>query len=168
MLKNTSQHYHALQCYLFLKYFKSCFPAANIHWLNEDYATDTLFMDIAAHDDGVEGHASHVMVQLFMGLDSEHTAIYPMGTKAEYHHVLKEFIHDHGAMHSLCSDNKHEELSSHVKDIFKMYVICDTQSKANYQHQNPAKWHIQDIKHIYEFHNGSSCPLVVVVYVVCH
>ena len=89
-------------------------PAANVHQLNEDYATDTLFMDIPACDDGVGGHAGCSMVQLSMGLDSEHTAIYPMGTKAEYHHVLEEFIHDHGTMHCLHSDNACKELSAHV------------------------------------------------------
>ena len=77
-------------------------------------------MDVPAHDDGVGGQAGCIMVQLFTGLDSEHTAIYPINTKAEYHHALEDFIQDHGAMRSLCSDNAHDELSSLVKDIFKM------------------------------------------------
>ena len=55
-------------------------------------------MEVAAHDDRVGRQARCTMVQLFTGITSEHTAIYPMHTKADYHHALEEFIQEYGVM----------------------------------------------------------------------
>ena len=62
-----------------------------------------------------------------------------MDSKHSYAHVLEDFIWGHGAMKALHSDNAHEELSSLAKDIFKLHLICDSQSEAHYQHQNLAE-----------------------------
>jgi hypothetical protein len=60
------------------KHFKSRFPAANIPRRNETVATDTFFSDIPAHDDGILGHGGATMVQLYTGVSSLITAIFPM------------------------------------------------------------------------------------------
>ena len=104
-LDKASQHYHVTKCYPFRKHFKSHFPAANVRRLNETFSTDTVIMDIPAKDDGIGGHANCTLVQLFTGTDSEFTSIYPIHSKSEFPHALQDFIHDHGAMKSLRSDN---------------------------------------------------------------
>ena len=147
-LDNTRQHYWATQHYPFHKHFKPCFPAANVCHLNELFTTDTLFMEVAAQDDGVGGHANCIMVQLFTGLDSEFTSIYQMDAKSDFTHALEDLICDHGARCSLHSDKAKEETSSLIQDILKMYLIKNSQSKAHYQHQKPAKQCIQDFKHM--------------------
>ena len=145
-LDKTSQHYRATKCYPFQKHFKSCFPAANVRRLDETFSTDTIIMDIPAKDDGIGGHANCTLVQLFTGADSEFTSIYPIHSKYEFPHALQDFIHDHGAMKSLHSNNAKEETSTLVQDILKMYMIRDSQSEPHYQHQNPAERRIQDVK----------------------
>ena len=93
-------------------------------------------MDEPDWDDGVSGHVGCTMVQLFSGIDLEHMTKYTMATKCDYHHTLAVFICDHGAMHSLHSNNAKEDLSALVQDIFKMYLIWDSESEANDQPQN--------------------------------
>ena len=41
-----------------------------------------------------------------------------------------------------------QEISTLVKDIFTMYMIHDSQSKAHHQHQNPKQQHINGVKSI--------------------
>ena len=62
-LDKTSQFYHGVKHCPFWKHFKLRFPSVNVWHLNEEYATDTLFMDVPAHDDGVGGHAGCTMAQ---------------------------------------------------------------------------------------------------------
>ena len=88
-------------------------------------------MEVPAHDDGIGGHAHCTMAQLFTGLDSEYTSIYHMDPKSDFPHALEDFIQDHGAMHSLHSANAKEQISSLVQDIFKMYLMKDSQSEAH-------------------------------------
>ena len=123
-------------------------------------------MDVAAHDDGIGGHAHCTMVQVYTRLENEFTAIYPLDAKSDFPHMLEDLIHDHGAMPLLHSDNTKEETSALVQAILKFYFTKDSQSEAYYQNQNPAEKCIQDVKcmtnAIWLFQ-----PLVVVVHAVC-
>ena len=47
-----------------------------------------------------------------------------------------------------------------MKDLFHMYLIKDKQSKPHYQHQNPIKRHIQDLKRMmHGIMDRVGCPL---------
>jgi hypothetical protein len=63
-LEATTQYYHATVHHPFCKHFKSCFPAANVRRLTEWFATDTIFSDTPAHDDGIPGHGGCTMLQV--------------------------------------------------------------------------------------------------------
>ena len=58
------------------RHFKSRFPGANVPCCDELVATDTLFSDTPAHDDGIPGHDGCTMLQLYCGIQSEFTAGY--------------------------------------------------------------------------------------------
>ena len=145
-LKNTTEFARAETRMPLRRHFKTRFLAANVSQWNEDVATDTFFSDVPAHDDGIPGHWGCQMVQLYSGIESLFTAIYPMYQKSEFPQTLQDFIRQHGAPNGLTSDNAKEELSKAAKTILCMYAIKDRQSEPEYQNQNPAEWRIQEVK----------------------
>ena len=146
ILEKTTQHYKADQRVPMHKHFCSRFPAANVRRLPEWYSTDMFISDVPAHDDGTSGHGGCRLAQIYGGLDSELLAGYPMSSETELPITLKDFIRDCGSMEGLKSDNAKSETSFKMKDLFRMYIIRDKQSKPHYQHQNPIKRRIQDLK----------------------
>ena len=148
------------------KHFRSSFPVANVHHLPEWYSTDTFISDIPAHDARIPGHGGCRLVQVYGGLNSELLAGYPMSSESELSTTLKDFIRDYGAMEGLKSDNAKLETSFKTKDLFRMYIIKDKQSKPHYQHQNPIERRIQDLKqmmHVIMDCVGCPLPFLVVV-----
>ena len=145
-LAKTSQHYKADKCVPMQKPFHSCFPAANVHCLDEWYSTDTLIANIPATDDGVPGHGGCTMLQVYSGLDSELLYGQPLSSESELPDTLHDFIREYGTMEGLMSDNAKSKTSFTMKDIFHMYSIEDCQSEPHDQHQNPIEHQIQDIK----------------------
>ena len=145
-LDATTQYYRATVHYPFCKHFKSHFPAANINRIPEWFATNTIISDVPAHDDGIPGHGGCTMLQLYGGVDTHFLAGYPLSSKASMPETLEDFIHDHGAMKGLMSDNAKSEVSRAVKNIQHLYMIKDRQSEPHYQHQNPIEHRIQDVK----------------------
>ena len=75
-LDATTQYYHATVYYPFRKHFKSRFPAANVNRIPEWFATDTIFSDVPAHDDGIPGHGGCTMLQLYGGVDAHFLVSY--------------------------------------------------------------------------------------------
>ena len=118
------------------RHFKTRFPAANVSRWNEDVATDTFFSDVPAHDDGIPGHGGCQMVQLYSGIESLFTAIYPMYQKSKFPQTLQDFIRQHGAPNGLTSDNAKEEFSKAAKTILSTYTIKDRKSEPEHQNQN--------------------------------
>ena len=170
-LEQTTQHYQADKRIPMRKHFRSCFPAAKVRRLPEWYSTDTFISDIPASDDGVPGHAGCKLVQIYGGLDSELLSAYPMASESSLPDTLREFIREYGAMAGLKSDNAKLETSFAMKDIFRMYLIKDKQSEPHYQHQNPIKRCIQDVKRIIKgIMDRTGCPssywLLCLLYVV--
>ena len=147
-IENTTQFCRLDNRFPLRKHFKSRFPAANIPRRNEIVATDTFFSDIAAHDDGITGHGGAKMVQLYTGVKSLITAVYPMKTETEMPGTLLDFIRKFGAPNALFSDNAKVEVSKTVKTILRMYATDDLQSEPHHQHQNPAERRIQDVKKV--------------------
>ena len=145
-LDATTQYYRATVHCPFFKHFKSHFPAANVNHIPEWFATDTIFSDVPAHDDGIPGHGGCTMLELYGGVDTHFLAGYPLSSEASMPETHEDFIRDHGAMKGLMSDNAKSEVSHAMKNIQCLYMIKDRQSEPHYQYQNPIECHIQDVK----------------------
>ena len=145
-LDATTQYYRATMHYPFRKHFKSCFPAANVNCIPEWFATNTIFSDVPAHDDGIPGHGGCTMLQLYGGVNTHFLAGYPLSSEASMPETLEDFIRDHSAMKGLMSDNAKSEVSRAMKNIQRLYMIKDCQSEPHYQHQNLIERCIQDVK----------------------
>ena len=102
-------------------------------------ATDTFFSDISAHDDGILGHGGSNMVQVYVGVQSLITAVFPMKTEGEMPGTLLDFIRKIGAPNALFSDNAKVQIGKMVQTILCMYATDDLQCEPHHQHQNPAE-----------------------------
>ena len=121
-------------------HYRSPNPATNIPRRNEGVATDYVYADVPAIDNGSMG------AQLFFGKDSLVTDAY--GCKSEKHFVntLEDNIRTRGAMDKLISDRAQVEISKHVKDILRALFISSWQSEPHQQQQNPAERRYQTVK----------------------
>jgi len=124
----------------FRKHFKSRFPALNVHWCQEPVATDTVYADTPAIDDG------STCAQIFVDRESLVTDIYGMKTDKEFVNTLEDNICHHGAMDKLISDRAQVETSKKVQDILHALIIEDWQSEPHHQHQNFAENCWQTVK----------------------
>ena len=145
-LEHTTQYARADARLPLRKHFKTRFPAANISRLNEVVATDTFFSDTPSHDDGIMGHGGATMVQLFSGVTSLLTAVFPMSSESQMPGTFEDFIRKYGAPKALFSDNAKVQIGNAVRNILRLYSIADFQCEPHYQHQNPAERRIQDVK----------------------
>ena len=145
-LENTTQYARADTRIPMRKHFKTRFPAANVPRWDETVATDTIFSDVPAHDDGIKGHGGTEMAQLFTGVNSLVTDVFPMKQKSDMVGAFEDLIRKRGAPNLLGSDNAKEQTAKAVDVLLNMYHIGDFQSEPHYQHQNDAERRIQDIK----------------------
>jgi hypothetical protein len=122
------------------KHFKSRFPSLNVHQRNEAVATDTIWLDTPAIDNGAK------FAQLFVGCRSLVTDIYPMKTDKEFVNALEDNFCHRGAMDKLISDRAKAEISKKVSDITRAYNIDQWQSEPNHQHQNYAEHWIATVE----------------------
>ena len=122
------------------KTFKTPFPACNIHRRNEAVATDTVFSDVAAIDDG------SMAAQIFVGRESLVTDVYGVKTEKQFVNTLEDNIRKRGAMDKLISDRAQVEISNRVLSILRGYMIDSWQSEPHYQHQNFAERRYATIK----------------------
>ena len=113
--------------------FRSPFPALNVHRRQEAVATDTLYSDVPAIDNGCK------TAQLFVGQRSLVSDVYPMKTEKQFVNTLEDNIHKRGAMDKLISDHAQVEISNRVHDILRANCIDDWQSEPYHQHQNHAE-----------------------------
>ena len=145
-IKNTTQWYQAEGRLPMRRHLKSRFPGANVPRRNENVATDTVFADTPALDDGLVGHGGVRMVQFFCGCTSEFVAIYPMSSESQVHMALQDFIRFYGAPKNLFSDNAKSQIGLKVQEILRHFTIGHYKSEPHQQNQNPAERRIQDIK----------------------
>ena len=122
------------------KHFKSRFPALNVHRRHEPVATDTVFSDTPAIDNG------STCAQIFVGTESLVTDVYGMKTDKEFVNTLEDNIRTRGAMDKLISDRARAEISNRVLDILRNFVIAAWQSEPYHEHQNPAERRYQTVK----------------------
>jgi hypothetical protein len=145
-LEHTTQWFRASGRIPMRRHYKTRFPAANVNRWNEDVATDTFFSDIPAHDDGISGHGGCTMAQLYTGITSHYTKVYPMTSESQFPDTLRDLLRDRGAPNNIKNDGAKAETSNAVKDILRHYKIGQFLSEPNQQNQNPAERRIQDIK----------------------
>ena len=74
------------------RHYKTRLPAANVDRCNERMATDMMFNDTPALDDGVAGHGGCDILQLFVGVDSKYTVGYPIPSKDMMPDALRDVI----------------------------------------------------------------------------
>ena len=84
--------------------YRSPNPALNVHRRNEPVATDTVYADTPAIDDG------STCAQLFFGTKTYVTEVYGMKTDRQFINALEDTIRFHGAMDKLVSDRAQVEI----------------------------------------------------------
>ena len=135
------------------KHFKSCNPVFNIPRRSEAVATDTIFSDIPAVDDG------STMAQFFCGQDTLVCDAYGIKSTKQFINTLSDNIRKRGAMDTLISDGGKYEISKRVTDLLRSLFIQDYQSEPYHQHQNMAENHFGLAKrYTNTVMNTSGCP----------
>ena len=115
------------------KHFKSRNPVFNIPRCSEAVATDTIFSDTPAVDDG------STMAQFFCGRDTLVCDAYGIKSTKHFINTLSDNIRKRGAMDTLISDGGKYEISQRVTDLLRSLFIQDYQSEPYHQHQNKAE-----------------------------
>ena len=122
------------------KHFKSRFPSLNVSRRSESVATDTIFFDTPAIDDGAR------CAQFYVGRDSLVCDVYGMKTEKQFVNTLEDNIRRRGAMSKLISDRAQSEISNKAKDLLRALFIDEWQSEPHHQHQNYAERRYNTIK----------------------
>ena len=115
------------------KHFKSRNPVFNIPRRSEAVATDTIFSDTPAVDDG------STMAQFYCGRDTLVCDAYGIKSTKQFINTLSDNIRKRGAMDTLISDGGKYEISKRVTDLLRSLFIKDYQSEPYHQHQNKAE-----------------------------
>jgi hypothetical protein len=123
-------------------FFKSMYPALNVQRRNEPVATDTVYSDTPAIDNG------STSAQLYFGTKSTLTDVYGMKTDKQFVNTLEYNIREWGAMDSLLSDSAQVEISNKVKTILRNLFIRSWQSELYKQQQNPAERRFKTVKRV--------------------
>ena len=135
------------------KHFKSRNPVFNIPRHSEAVATDTIFSDTPAVDDG------STMAQFFCAHDTLVCDAYGIKSTKQFINTLSDNIRKQGAMDTLISDGGKYEISKQVTDLLHSLFIQDYQSEPYHQHQNKAENHFGLAKrYTNTVMNTSGCP----------
>ena len=137
---NTTQHARTTVSTILKKHYKSPYPALNVHRRDEPVATDTVYSDTPAIDDGSK------IAQFFVGTSTMFNDVYGMKTDSQFVNTLEDHIRERGAMSKLISDCAQVELSKRVMDVLRALCISNWQSEPHQQHQNPAERRFQTVK----------------------
>ena len=135
------------------KHFKSRNPVFNIPRHSEAVATDTIFSDTPAVDDG------STMAQFFCGRDTLVCDAYDIKSTKQFINTFSDNIRKRGAMDTLISDGGKYEISKRVTDLLLSLFIQDYQSEPYHQHQNKAENRFGLAKrYTNTVMNSSGCP----------
>ena len=150
-------HHQAWDCSthprLHQKHFKSRYPVFNIPRCSEAVATDTIFSDTPAVDDG------STMVQFFCGRDTLVCDAYGIKSTKQFINTLSDNIRKQGALDTRIRDGGKYEISKQVTDLLRSLFIQDYQSEPYHQHQNKAENHFGLAKrYTNTVMNTSGCP----------
>ena len=140
------------------KHFMSRNPVFNIPRRSEAVATDTIFSDTPAVDDG------STMAQFFCGHNTLVCDAYGIKSTKQFINTLSDNIRKRGAMDTLISDGGKYEISKRVTDLLRSLFIQDYQSEPYHQHQNKAENRFGLAK---RYTNTVMVALLAVGYSVC-
>ena len=148
------------------KHFKSRNPVFNIPRRNEAVATDTIFSDTPAINDG------STMAQFFVGRDTLVCDAYGIKSQKQFINTLYDNIRFRGAMTTLITDGDRYEISKKVADLLRNLFIKQHESEPYHQHQNKAEQRYGVVKrYINTLMNLTGAPahcwLLCMLY-VCH
>ena len=115
------------------KHFKSRNPVFNIPRRDEPVATDTIFSDTLAINDG------STMAQFFVGPDTLVCDAYGIKTQKQFINTLYDNIRFRGAMTTLITDGGRYEISKKVADLLRSLFIKQHESEPYHQYQNKAE-----------------------------
>ena len=115
------------------KHFKSRNPVFNIPRRNESVATDTIFSDTPAINDG------STMAQFFVGRDTLVCDAYGIKSQKQFINTLYDNIRFRGAMTTLITDGGRYEISKKIADLLRSLFIKQYESEPYHQHQNKAE-----------------------------
>jgi hypothetical protein len=136
----TTQYASMPQSEVLHRHHKAQFPALNVTWRNEPLATDYVYSDTPAINDGSTG------VQFFVGTQTQVCDIYGCKTDGEFLSTLQENIQRRGAPTKLISDNAQSEISKKVLQYLRALVIDSWQSEPHRQNQNPSERRYKTVK----------------------
>ena len=127
----TTRHGTAPNIQDYIKHhFKPRNPVFSIPRCSEDVATDTIFSDTPAVDDG------STMAQFFCGHDTLVCDAYGINSTKQFINTLSDNIRKWGAMDTLISDGGNYDISKGVTDLLHSLFIQDYQSESYHQDQN--------------------------------
>ena len=130
----TTRHGTAPHTQDYIKnHFKSRNPVFSIPRCSEAVATDTIFSDTAAVDDG------STMAQFFCGHDTLVCDAYGIKSTRQFINTLSDNIRKWGAMDTLIIDGGKYDISKGVIDLLHSLLIQDYQSESYHQDQNKAE-----------------------------
>ena len=127
----TTRHGTAPNTQDYIKHhFKPRHPVFSIPRCSEDVATDTIFSDTPAVDDG------STMAQFFCGHDTLVCDAYGIKSTKQFINTLSDNIRKWGAMDTLISDGGSYDISKGVTDLLDSLFIQEYQSESYHQDQN--------------------------------
>ena len=115
-------------------------PVFNIPRRDEPTASDIVYADVPAIDDG------STMGVIFAGTQSKVTDVYGVKTERQFVNTLEDNIRDRGAPTKLISDGGSSLISEKVKHILRALFIRAWQSEPHQQQQNPAERRWQTVQ----------------------
>ena len=126
----TTRHGTAPNTQDYIKnHFKPRNPVSSIPRCSEDLATDTIFSDTPAVDDG------STMARFFCGHDTLVCDAYSIKSTKQFINTLSDNIRKWGAMDTLISDGGNYDISKGVTDLLHSLFIQDYQSESYHQDQ---------------------------------
>ena len=126
----TTRHGTAPNTQDYIKnHFKPRNPVSSIPRCSEDLATDNIFSDTPAVDDG------STMAQFFCGHDTLVCDAYGIKSTKQFINTLSDNIRKWGAMDTLISDGGNYDISKGVTDLLHSLFIQDYQSESYHQDQ---------------------------------
>ena len=138
----TNRHGTAPNTQDYIKHhFKPRNPVFSIPRCSEDVATDTIFSDTPAVDDG------STMAQFFCGHDTLVCDAYGIKSTKQFINTLSDKIRKWGAIDTLISDGGKYDISKGVTDLLHFLFIQDYQSESYHQDQNKTENFFGPAKH---------------------
>ena len=149
------------------KHFESRNPVFNISRRKEPVATDTVFSDTPAINDG------STMAQFSAGKDTLVWDAYGIKSQKQFINPLYDNILTRGAMDTIITDSGKYEISKKVADLLRSLFINHYESEPYHQHQNKAEQRYGVVKrYINTLMNITGalahCWLLVLVYISKH